>query len=41
MPNINRIHLPDGNTYDLVKKELTRAEYDALTEEEKNNGIIK
>lgn len=40
MPNINRIHLPDGNTYDLVKKELTQAEYDALTEEEKNNGTM-
>lgn len=40
MPNINRIHLPDGNTYDLVKKELTQAEYNALTEEEKNNGTV-
>ena len=40
MPNINCIHLPDGNTYDLVKKELTQAEYNALTEEEKNNGTV-
>jgi hypothetical protein len=40
MPNINRIRLPDGNIYDLVKKEVTQAEYVALSEDEKNKGTM-
>lgn len=38
MANINQITTPNGVTYDLVKKELTQAEYNALSTTEQNNG---
>ena len=38
MANINKIQLPDGNIYDVAKKELTQAEYNALSTAEQNNG---
>ena len=40
MANINNIQLPDGNTYELVKRSVTQAEYDALSDAEKNNGTV-
>lgn len=37
---INEIELPDGSVHKVSKKCLTKAEYDALSEDEKNNGTV-